>query len=139
MRVNEAKQHHEYHIKTFLATINNQNLTMDKLNYEVATDFKNFLVNKNLLLNRPGMKEVSAAGIIKKFRTIFTHALERELLPKNPFKQVKITAKSPQRERLTIHQVKKLWDLDLSLYPLQEIYRDLFMFEVLLLVLAIMT
>jgi len=119
------------HLRNFLISRNQQNLTLDKLNYDVASDFKNYLVNKNPSLNMTGMKEVSAAGVIKKFRTIFEQAVEKELISKNPFKQVKISAKSPHRERLTIHQVKKLWDLDLLVYPAQEIYRDLFIFIIL--------
>ena len=119
------------HLKNFFVIRNEPKLTIDKLNYDVAADFKNFLVNKNPTINRPGMMEVSAAGVIKKFRTIFNQAVDRELINKNPFKLVKIKAKSSVRERLTIFQVKQIWDVDLGSYPIIEIYRDLFIFGVL--------
>jgi len=74
------------HLKNFFVIRNEPELTIDKLNYDVAADFKNFLVNKNPIINRPGMMEVSAAGVMKKFRTIFNQAVDRELINKNPFK-----------------------------------------------------
>jgi hypothetical protein len=46
-----------------------EGLLPEQLNYELASDFKDYLVNNNLSLNRIGMTEVSASDIIKKFRT----------------------------------------------------------------------
>jgi len=51
------------------------------------------------------MDEVSAATVIKKFRTIFNLAVDQDILTRNPFKQVKIKTKSPRKERLTMEQV----------------------------------
>ena len=54
------------------------------------------------------MTEVSATGVIKKFHTIFTNAVDLEILKINPFKIVKIKTKSSHRERLTIEQDGKI-------------------------------
>jgi site-specific recombinase XerD len=116
------------HLRNFLVLRKQENLVFEQLNYEFASDFKNYLVNSNATLNRIGMTEVSASGVIKKFRTIFTHAVDNELITKNPFKLVKIKTKSPKRERLTIQQVKDIFILNINLYPALEIYRDIFLF-----------
>jgi len=118
------------HLRNFLMLRKQENLTFEQLNYELAEDFKSYLVNSNPALNRVGMTEVSASGVIKKFRTIFGQAVDKEFLTKNPFKLVKIKTKSPRRERLTIQQVKDIYRLDLIHYPFQEIYRDIFLFGV---------
>lgn len=118
------------HLVTYIKYQNLQSLYVDELTYQFASDFKNFLVNSNPQLDRTGMTEVSAAGVIKKFRTIFTQAVEKDLLKKNPFKNIKIKTKSPRRERLTIEQVSRIHRLDLTLFPYQEIYRDIFLFSV---------
>ncbi len=118
------------HLKKFLSVRSENNLPINKLDYEFAFAFKTFLVSKNESLDRAGMTEVSAAGVIKKFRTMFNHAVELELLKRNPFKQVKIKTKSPRRERLSIEQVVKIYKLDLTLWPALPVYRDIFLFSV---------
>jgi site-specific recombinase XerD len=118
------------HFNNFLRLRKRENLSFAELNFEVAADFKNYLVNSDPINDRIGMTEVSAAGVIKKFRTIFDHAVDMELLSKNPFKLVKIKTKSPKRDRLTIQQVRDIVQLDMSYYPGREIYRDIFLFSV---------
>lgn len=117
------------HLRNFLILRKQENLVFEQLNYELAADFKNYLVNSNPALNRVGMTEVSASGVIKKFRTIFSQAVDKELLTKNPFKLVKIKTKSPRRERLTIQQAKDIFKVALQHYPVLEIYRDIFLFS----------
>ncbi|MCB9056840.1 MAG: site-specific integrase [Chitinophagales bacterium] len=116
------------HLRNFLKAKKLESITFDQLNFELAQDFKNYLVCTDPSLKRIGMTEVSAAGIIKKFRTIFNDAQAKELLKQNPFKQIRIKTKSPRKERLTIDQVKEIMKTDLSLYPAKETYRDIFIF-----------
>ena len=118
------------HLNGYLRTQGKPSMLLTELNYDFAFGFKNYLVSSDTKIGRIGMTEVSAAGIIKKFRTIFTDAVSKELIKKNPFKLIKIKTKSPRRERLTIEQVKKIIALDLNLYPYQELYRDIFLFSV---------
>ncbi|RYE27182.1 MAG: hypothetical protein EOP48_34625, partial [Sphingobacteriales bacterium] len=51
-------------------------------------------------------------------------------MEKNPFKVLKLKHKSPRRDRLTIGYVKALHDLNLSNFPAQRAYRDIFLFSV---------
>ncbi len=118
------------HLHAFFHLTNQKELLLSQLSFEVASDFKNYLVNSNIEQNRKGMTEVSAAGVIKKFRTIFTQAVDKDLLKRNPFKLIKIKAKSPRRERLSVEQLAKIFNLDLSTYPFEEVYQDIFLFSV---------
>jgi site-specific recombinase XerD len=118
------------HFRNFLSLRKQVKLIFEQVDFELAQDFKNYLVNSNPAMNRIGMTEVSASGVIKKFRTIFSQAVDKDLLTKNPFKLVKIKTKSPRRERLTIQQVKDIYQLDLTYYPSIELYRDIFLFGV---------
>ena len=117
------------HMKSFLQYHKLRSLTIDNFSYDKAVAFKNFLLNKNLEIDRSGMTEVSALGIIKKFRTIFNEAVECDLISRNPFKKIKLSAKSPQKQRLSADQVWKIYKLDLQFWPYLDIYRDFFMFS----------
>ncbi|WP_276501213.1 tyrosine-type recombinase/integrase [Terrimonas pollutisoli] len=118
------------HMHGFLSYRNQRSLTVQQLTFEIANDFKNYLTNSNPQLNRAGMTEVSAAGVIKKFRTMFTRAVDRGLLPSNHFKAVKIKTKSPRRERLTSFQISQLYNLTTQLLPHLHLYKDIFLFSV---------
>src|SRR5690606_17562982 len=101
-----------------------------ELNYEFASNFMSYLLSSDPANDRTGMTDVSAAGVIKKMRTIFTHAVELELISRNPFKQIKLKIRSPRKERLTIDQLKKLAKINLTGYNYQQLYLDLFLFAV---------
>jgi site-specific recombinase XerD len=118
------------HLKAFVTFEGLSNKLVEHVDFEFASRFKNYLVSSNLLTGRKGMNEVSAAGIIKKMRTIFSHATECGYTNNNPFKRVKIKTKSSPRERLSIEQVATLSGIDLKQSPQLEIYRDLFLFSV---------
>ncbi len=118
------------HLHNFLSHTKRQTMMLEELNFEFASDFKNYLVSNNAMIGKIGMTEVSAATVIKKFRTIFTLAVDQDRIRKNPFKQVKIKTKSPKRERLTVEQIKKIVSLDLHFWPHLPTYRDLFLFSI---------
>lgn len=76
------------------------------------------------------MTTVSASSVMKSFRPIFNAAVDSGLIEKNPFKSIKLKTRSPKRERLNITQLKQLRNLDLSKFPTQRIYRDIFLWSV---------
>ena len=55
---------------------------------------------------RIGMSEASACGIIKKFRTIFNQAVQEDCITLNPFHQIKLSYKSPEKPTLSLRQFK---------------------------------
>ncbi len=123
------------HFRNFLKYSNNENLTISSLSNSIALQFKDYLLKEVELSLSPkkvkiAMTEPSAAVIVKKFRTIFDRAILEGKLEKNPFKIVKLKHRSARRGRLSINEVKKLAELDLTNFEAQKVYRDIFLFSV---------
>jgi hypothetical protein len=119
------------HFRKFLVHKKLERLTLSGLNNAVALGFKDYLLSSVPDIKKSAMTEPSAAGIIKKFRTIFSRAVDKQLLQQNVFKVVKLKVKSPVRQRLNIDQVRALATLDLAVLPTLQLYLDIFMFSVL--------
>lgn len=118
------------HMKKFMNLRKIESILITDITTKLAFEFKDYLTNNNAEQKRKGMTETSAAGIIKKFKTIFDRAVNEGLIEKNPFKVLKLSTSSPMRERLTPFQVNQLWSLDLTKFPAQRVYRDIFLFSV---------
>jgi site-specific recombinase XerD len=118
------------HLKDFLAFRKSKSAELREMNVAFAYEFRDYLLGTHPNYPRIGMKEPSALDNIKRLRTIFDRAVDENLLEANSFKKVKLKARSAQRARLDIHQIKKIFDLDLTDFPTQQIYRDMFLFSV---------
>lgn len=118
------------HLTAFLKYRNKESLLVTQLTIDLVSDFKDYLLSDREKYSKKSMTEVSAAYIIKKFRTIFDRAVDKEIIKRNPFKAIKLKTRSPRRERLSIDQVKALYNLNCSNLPIQKLYRDLFLFSV---------
>jgi site-specific recombinase XerD len=118
------------HLREYLEFSHKKDALIKDINMSFAHGFRDYLLSSFPDLERIGMKEPSALDNIKKMRTIFDRAVEEELLPSNPFKKIKLKSKSEQRGRLDINQVRKIREIDLSDFPTQQQYRDIFLFSV---------
>lgn len=98
------------HMDRFLSE-NYPNLTFHNVDFNFANSFKNYLMNDHPTIKKKGMAEVSANGIIKKFRKITNHAIQLNLLKNNPFKEVKLSNDSPKKENFPIHEVHRLFEM----------------------------
>ena len=96
------------HMRSFIIYKRLNNKLVTTVDYKFANEFSNYLMNDHPEIQKYGMTEVSACGIIKKFRTIFKQALNEELISKNPFSQIKLKYKSPPKQRMTIEQFKNI-------------------------------
>ena len=96
------------HMRSFIIYKRLSNKQVTTVDYKFANEFSNYLMNDHPEIQKYGMTEVSACGIIKKFRTIFKQALNEELISKNPFSQIKLKYKSPPKQRMTIEQFKNI-------------------------------
>ena len=96
------------HMRSFIIYKRLNNKQVTTVDYKFANEFSNYLMNDHPEIQKTGMTEVSACGIVKKFRTIFKQALNEELITKNPFSQIKLKYKSPPKQRLTIEQFKNI-------------------------------
>jgi hypothetical protein len=115
------------HLKRFLTIVNKNNLCFNSLSRLFVTEFLQYLKSSDTLNNKEAMTMVSACSILKSFRPIINAAVDRGLIEKNPFREIKLKTRSPKRDRLNITQVKQLKRLDLSKFPTQRIYRDIFL------------
>jgi integrase len=117
------------HLQRFLIHRDTERLAMDSLTTALALEFKDYLLSDGPG-DKKAMQEQSAAGTVKKLRTIFDRAVDEGILDKDPFHKVKLRNYSPQRPRLNIHQVKAILQLDLSENETTRKYRDMFLFSV---------
>ncbi len=99
------------HMDRFL-NHNYPRLTFRNVDYKMANSFKNYLLSDFPDLKKTKMSEVSACGIIKKFRKLSNHALRSGLLETNPFKEIKLSYVSPEKVNFNIQDVPKLFNSD---------------------------
>ena len=118
------------HITVFLHHFKKMNITVKEIDNAFANSFKDYLLNDIAELNKKGMLQPSALGIVKKFRTIFNQAVNEDVITKNPFLFIKLSNRSAKKPRLNIHQVRELYISEHKLNPTEIIYKDIFMFSV---------
>lgn len=118
------------HLKEFLILRKWKGAELKAINMSFAYDFRDYLLGTFPNCKRIGMKEPSALDNIKRLRTIFDRAVDEELLLTNPFKKIKLKNRAAQRGRLDIHQIRRIYTLDLREFRTQQIYRDMFLFSV---------
>jgi len=96
------------HLTTFIYSYKLEHKRVIDLDFEFAKKFSSYLMSNDSTTGRIGMSEVSACGIIKKFRTIFDQAIEEDLITRNSFKQVKLSYTSPEKPHLSLQQYQSL-------------------------------
>lgn len=106
------------HMERF--TQKGKKLTFKNIDYKFANSFKNYLLKADPKSGRRGMTEVSALGIIKKFRKLIKHAIMIGIKDKNPFNQIKLSSDSREKENFPLSELSKLFDLE----PLTETERN---------------
>jgi integrase/recombinase XerD len=116
------------HMERFLLVNRKKDFFIKEINKSFANDFFGYLISDDLKYERIGMSEVSASGIIKKFRTIFDRAIDDELLSSNSFKCIRLKNKSPRKPRLAIEQVNLIMKNENLLSEKLMTYKDLFLF-----------
>ena len=118
------------HFEKFMNLEKYSKITFVEFEFYHAKKFLDYLLNDNEKINKKGMKEESALGIVKKFRTIFDEAVENNLMPKNHFKALKIKFKPIEKPRFSIENVKSLYKLDQkNISKHEELCRDLILFS----------
>jgi site-specific recombinase XerD len=118
------------HLGRFLVYTGNTKIQLEDFGPSMAMRLKDYLIAEIPKAKKKGMTEVSAAAVIKKLKPIFERAVWDELIVRNPFDRLKLKNRSPKKPKLTIQQVKKIHDMDLSLFPRLSISRDLFLFGI---------
>jgi len=118
------------HFKVFVKLEGIAAIAFKDFEFKHVINFKNYLLNDNALLLKKGMKEESALGLVKKFRTIFDQAVEENLIAKNYFKKIKFICRPTEKPRFSIEQVSALYKLDeRGISEHEELCRDLILFS----------
>ena len=118
------------HMKAFLSLCVLNTVRLNMIDIKFALSFKDYCLNDIPKIKKVGMCEASALGIIKKFRTICARAIDEKGMESNPFSAVRLRNKNKPKERLTVSEVKTLYNLNFSTSPKLAVYRDIFMFMV---------
>lgn len=108
-------------IKAFIKyrfKVSDMNLSEIKISF--ITELEHYLVTKDKLSNNSAMKYIHT------FKRIIKFAIDQEWMEKNPTTQFRCTYHPPQRERLTMEEIMKLYNKDLPT-RLAEV-RDVFIF-----------
>lgn len=117
------------HLTLFLQKTGQQDLALAALSFELASDFYLYLLADKPEQGKAGMTESSAAGNIKKFRTIFNAAVDEDLLSKNPFLRIKLKTQTIQKRPLGVSDIRKIYQYDFSYSEGLQTCRDLFLFS----------
>ncbi len=108
-------------IKAFIKNrfkVSDMNLSEIRLSF--ITELEHYLITRDKLSNNSAMKYIHT------FKRIIQFAIDQEWLEKNPVSQFRCTYNPPQRERLTMEEIMKLYNKDLPT-RLAEV-RDVFVF-----------
>jgi integrase len=116
------------HLEKFIRIKNYDVWTFSALNNQFAVEFWDYLLSNYPDHKKKGMSEVSASGIVKKFRTIFDRAVNENLITKNPFRIIRLKTKSAFRQKLTNSEVAAWFKCDLAKFPALSLYKDIFLF-----------
>ncbi len=95
-------------IKAFIKyrfKVSDMNLPEIKISF--ITELEHYLVTRDKLSNNSAMKYIHT------FKRIIKFAIDQEWLEKNPVSQFRCTYNPPQRERLTMEEIMKLYNKDL--------------------------
>jgi site-specific recombinase XerD len=118
------------HFKAYIRLEGIPTITFKEFEFKHANNFKNYLLNNNEAINKKGMTEESALGIVKKFRTIFDQAIEENMIEKNYFKKIKFNCKPTEKPRFSIDHVNSLYNLNEGkISTHEELCRDLILFS----------
>lgn len=117
------------HFKNYIAKNRLNGLLLNQYTHEHAQAFKCYLTSDYDAILKKAMTEVSASSVICKMKVIFSNAMDSDLISKNPFTKIKITTVSPPKPKLTLAELKRVAEIDLSELEGLEIYRDIFLFS----------
>ena len=115
------------HMRRFISHKGLVSIKLTSIDIRFALQFKDYCLNNIPEIKKVGMCEASALGIIKKFRTICSRAIDEAIIERNPFSAVILKGANKTKERLTISEVKDICQLDLSGAPKLNVYRDIFL------------
>lgn len=118
------------HLRNFLSYKQCIKTTLEQFDVKLAKAFYEYLITPLPQYNKIGLSEPSAAGYIKKLKSIFNYYREEEIIKSNPFNPIKLKSQSPKREKLNTIEIKRLITTDLEYNPRLDRARKIFVFSI---------
>lgn len=124
-------------LKNFLRYEKIEKIKLKDFSYNEARKFKLYLEKeiepnklKGYLAKKISNSEVSSSTKVKNIKPVFKKALEQGLISTHPFQKISLCKTSEKSPHLTMQEIKKIADLDLSQRPELNLAKDIFMFMV---------
>lgn len=101
---------------------NNEDIQMEAIDHILMEDYQAYLASMEVVPN-------SISFYMRILRAVYNRAVEQELtIDQNPFRTVFTGVEKTRKRAISISDIKRIRDLDLSLKPKLEFARDLFLF-----------
>lgn len=101
---------------------NNEDIRMGAIDYILMEDYQTYLASLGVVPN-------SISFYMRILRAVYNRAVEQELtIDRNPFRTVFTGVEKTRKRAISISDIKRIRDLDLSLKPNLEFARNLFLF-----------
>lgn len=96
---------------------------LDEVDGQLMMEYENYLKSNGLIPN-------TISFYMRNLRAIYNRAVEKGItVQRNPFKYVYTGVDKTVKRALSIKMIRKIRDLDLSLFPSMDFARDMFMFS----------
>ncbi|MCC6448840.1 MAG: site-specific integrase [Chitinophagaceae bacterium] len=116
------------HFERFLKLNSKSKLKLTEFNHQHALAFHRYLLSSINECKKLALSEASAAGNIKRIKTILQRFVEEGILVKNPFHGVKLKTKSPKRLKLLPFEIREIFLYDFSFDYKLEKSKNIFLF-----------
>lgn len=108
---------------SFMRFRENRDLLFEEMNSDLMMEYEAWLKLNGLKMN-------SVSFYTRILRAVYNRAVEQELTPqRNPFKQVYTGIDKTVKRSISLKDIKRIKNLDLTLKPSLELSRDLFLFS----------
>lgn len=120
----QKAERYTYTLNSFCKFRNDKDLLIEDLNSNVMMAYENYLKENELCIN-------SISFYMRNLRSIYNDAIEKGVVEDgNPFKRVYTGIDKTVKRAVPLDILRQIKQLDLTLSPLLDLARDLFMFSV---------
>ncbi|MFI3240214.1 MAG: site-specific integrase [Bacteroidales bacterium] len=110
-------------IKSFKRFRNNTDIELHQITSELITNYKSYLTHTHIAPN-------TIIFYMRILRAIYNRAVDDNLTTQRyPFKQISTSGEKTIKRAITHHELKAIYDLDLTKQPALALARDIFMFS----------
>lgn len=110
-------------LMSFMKFRNGEDLLFDTFNELLISRYESFMRNSNLCRN-------TTSFYMRILRSVYNRAVEEGIVKQNhPFKRVYTGVDKTSKRAITLKEIKKIKDLDLSSSPTLDFARDIFLFS----------